>query len=124
MATTRKPDDSGTGTEESGFNEAQRSELQQIIADAVAGVKPPDAPAEPDRPKMTDDQWDVMSDRQRESFVRSIVDNELDRLSQLDTLRAHDEQIRALAEKNQTVEPEAHPDPMTRIRKFLWGSEK
>jgi hypothetical protein len=124
MATTRKAEDPGTGTEESGFNETQRTELQQIIAEAVAGVKPPAAPSEPSVPAMTDDQWDGMSDRQREGFVRSIVDNELDRLSQLDTLRAHDEQIRALAEKNQTVEPEAHPDPMTRVRKFLWGSEK
>jgi hypothetical protein len=113
------PDEGDTQT--SGFTEEERKELRDLIAEAVGSVKPPDTPAEPTGPKkVTDAEWDNMSDRSRESWVRQLVDSELDRLAREDQISRHDAEIEKL-KADKTPEPEAPPSVVTKIQKFLWG---
>jgi hypothetical protein len=73
-------------TESSGFTEDQRSELRSIIAEVVGSATPPAAPAASAAgPKqLSDSEWDALSDRQRESWVRQLVDFRLDVLARDD----------------------------------------
>lgn len=104
----------------SGFTEEQRSELRELIADAVGATKPP-GPAAPAGPKqLSDSEWDAMSDRQRESWVRQLVDFRLDELSRDDEIARQRAEIDAL-KTDKTPEPEAPPSVVTKIQKFLWG---
>ena len=108
-------------SQESGFSEAQRSELRDLIAEAVGSAKPPNAPEAPAGPKkLTDTEWDAMGDRQRESWVRSLVDFRLDELAKDDEIRAQREDIERL-KADKTPEPEKPPSVITRIQKFMWG---
>lgn len=108
----------------SGFSEEQRSELRELIAEVVAGAKPPKAPEAPEAPQgprqLSDSEWDVMSDRQRESWVRQLVDFRLDELSRDDEIRAQRDDIERL-KADKTPEPEAPPSVVTKIQKFIWG---
>lgn len=122
MPTDNDPGD----TRISGFTEDERSELRQLIQDAIAGAKPPEPPQSKAKP-VTDDEWDKMSDRQRESWVRSLVDDVLDGLAREDADRRRDAEIADLKNKAQGPEPEGTPDPATpldKLRKWLWGDDK
>lgn len=114
--------------ETSGFTEDQRSELEELIARAVAGAKPPDPPPSPKVKPITDAEWDAFSDRQRESWVRGLVVDVIDGLRREDDDRRRDEDIANLKDAaNRKPELEATPDPVSpfdRIRKWLWGEEK
>jgi len=134
MATTRNrqssADDEGasTDTQRSAFSEEERSELDAMIAEAVGGSKPPPAAADPKakEPRVTDSEWDNMGDRQRESWVRSLVDFRLDELSRDDEIarqRADIDRLKA----DKTPEAEGTPEPaspLDKVRKFLWGEQK
>jgi hypothetical protein len=127
MVTTRKsssdvPDEgTGTDTRTSGFSEDERSELAAMIAEAVGAAKPPAArPDAPPRPTVTDSEWDAMSDRKRESWVRDLV------VSVLDDLAHDDEEARLRADvdqlkKDKEPEPEAPPSVVTKVQRILWG---
>jgi hypothetical protein len=115
--TTPPPDEGDTRT--SGFSEEQRGELRDLIAEAVGGAKPPPAPKEKVGPALTDSEWDAMSDRQRESWVRKLVDFRLDELAREDEIARHGADIDAL--KNQKPEPEATPSVVTKLQRWLWG---
>jgi hypothetical protein len=107
----------------SGFSEEQRSELRQLIAEAVGSATPPKA-ATPEKaagPKqVSDSEWDAMSDRQRESWVRQLVDFRLDELARDDEFARQRADIDAL-KADKTPEPEAPPSVVSKIQKFLWG---
>jgi hypothetical protein len=108
-------------TESSGFTEDQRSELRSIIAEVVGAANPPAAPATSSGPKqVSDSEWDAMSDRQRESWVRQLVDFRLDELSRDDEIARQRGEIEQL-KNDKTPEPEAPPSVVSKIQKFLWG---
>ena len=118
-------DNDPTATQNSGFSEDQRAELEAIISKVVGGAKPPDPPAPKAKP-VTDDDWDNMTDRQRESWVRQVVDDVLDGLARDDADRRRDAEIEALKQAKNT-DPENTPDPATpldRLRKWLWGEQQ
>jgi hypothetical protein len=109
--------------EPTGFSEGQRSELKALIAEAVGSATPPATPTPGGPPPKTDDEWDAMSDRQRESWVRSLVDHELDELARVDADHRRDAEIEAL--KNaQKPEPERPPSTISKLQKWLWGDQQ
>jgi hypothetical protein len=120
MATDKNPDDADTRT--SGFSEEERSELRQLIAEAVGSATPPPAAKEPPPgPKaVSDDEWDRMSDRSRESWVRQLVDFRLDELARDDEVARQRADIDAL-KADKTPEPEAPPSVVTKVQRWLWG---
>lgn len=123
MATARNaPSDPPEGTE--GFSPTQKTELAALIAEAVKGAKPPEAPpAGP--PGKTDDEWDAMSDRQRESWVRGLVDFRLDELSRDDETRRLAAEVEALKAgvSSAAAKPEVEKSPgmVSKLQKLLWG---
>jgi hypothetical protein len=121
MATTRNPAPADPDESPGGFTEEQRSELEELIARAVGSAKPPEAkPAPAGPPAKSDDEWDAMSDRQRESWVRSLVDFRLDELSRDDEMARQRDEIEKL-KNDKTPEPEKAPSVVSKIQKFLWG---
>jgi len=104
----------------SGFSEEQRSELRDLIAEVVGSSKPPPAPDKGPAPKVSDSEWDAMSDRQRESWVRQLVDFRLDELARDDEVARQRADIDAL-KADKTPEAEAPPSVVSKIQKFLWG---
>jgi hypothetical protein len=120
MATARNtpaPEEGDTQT--SGLSEDDRNWIKSAIAEAVGGVKPPEG-STPTAPKVSDDEWDKMSDRQRESWVRSLVDFELEELIRYDADAKLRADVEALKQKPEP-EPEAPPSVVSRLQKFLWG---
>jgi hypothetical protein len=119
MPTSRNTPES---TETSGFTEDQRSELRSIIAEVVGAATPPAAPATSAAgPKqLSDSEWDALSDRQRESWVRQLVDFRLDELARDDEVARQRGEIDAL-KADRTPEPEAPPSVVTKLQRFLWG---
>jgi hypothetical protein len=119
MATRNTPPPEGD-TQTSGFTEEQRGELRDLIAEIVGGPKPPPTPsAAVVGPTLTDSEWDAMSDRQRESWVRKLVDFRLDELARDDEIARQRADIDDL--KSQKPEPEATPSVVTKLQKWLWG---
>jgi hypothetical protein len=119
MATARTTPPSPDPSADDGFNETQKSQLSEMIAAAVGGAKPPETVKDGPKP-VTDDQWDNMSDRSRESFVRQIVDAELDRLVKEDETRSLAADVAAL-KAGVKLEPEKTPGMMTKLQKLIWG---
>jgi hypothetical protein len=120
MATTRNTPPDPPASEPSGFNDDQKNELKALIAEAVGSVKPPPTSDGPKR--VSDDEWDAMSDRARESWVRQLVDFRLDELSRDDEIARQRSEIEAL-KRAKTPEPERSPSVVTKLQKWLWGSE-
>jgi hypothetical protein len=123
MAATRNtpPEPTGTATDTSGFSEDQRNELKSLIAEAVGSATPPATDPAKDAPKkVTDAEWDTMSDRQRESWVRQLVDFRLDELSRDDEIARQRAEIEAL-KADKTPAPEKAPSVVTKLQKMLWG---
>jgi len=120
---TPAPEEGDTRT--SGLSEEDRSWIKDAIAEAVGGAKAPVSET-PAAPKVSDDEWDKMSDRQRESWVRSLVDFELEELMRYDADAKLRAQVADLAAAKEKPEPEAPPSVVSRLQKFLWGdpSEK
>ena len=119
MATTKEPP-----APEPAFSDAQKGELAAMIAEAVKSGTPPKAPNEPTGPKkVTDDEWDNMSDRQRESWVRQLVDFRLDELVRMDADAERDRKLAELEAKTAKPEPERPPSVVSRLQSFLWGHE-
>lgn len=117
-------DDADTRT--SGFTEEERSELKALIAEAIGSATPPTPTGPTGPPPVTDDEWDKMSDRQREGWVRSLVDDTLDKLARDDADRRRDEEIESLKAKQaegETAPADRPPSPLDKLRKFLWGDE-
>lgn len=124
MVTTRKsgdkPPEGDTDTRTSGFSEDERTELAELIREAIGSGKPPPASDKPERPTVTDSEWDAMTDRKRESWVRDLVVSVLDDLAKED----EDARLRADVDKlkeDKTPEPEAPPSVVTRLQRILWG---
>jgi len=119
MATARTPS-SDPPAPDNGFNETQRSQLSEMIAQAVSGNKPPpsvDAPTGPR--KVTDGEWDDMTDRKRESWVRELVDFRLLELEEKDEVRRLAQKVNELGQSK--PEPEVSPGITTRLQKLIWG---
>jgi hypothetical protein len=124
MATARSSPAPEPSTDD-GFNETQKSQLADMIAAAVGGAKPP----EPDKsqlPKLSDDEWDALTDRGKESWVRKLVDGELDRLFKDDEQRRLAADVEALKAGAGKPEPEKTPAGPTnsftaKLQKLLWG---
>ncbi len=124
MATTRKPPEgpSDLSPEQRSAFDAYVEELAQLEG------PPPTPPAGGNAPKpVTDDEWDKMTDRARESWVRQLVDSRLDDLSRDDEIARHAAAIAEL--KSKKPEPEGTPagpmpSPLSRLQKFLWGEPK
>jgi hypothetical protein len=120
MATRNSTPPPDGDTQTSGFTEEQRGELRDLISEVVGGAKPPTVgPKEKVGPAMSDSEWDAMSDRQRESWVRKLVDFRLDELARDDEIARQRADIDDL--KNQKPEPEATPSIVTKLQKWLWG---
>jgi hypothetical protein len=120
VAATRNqaPDPEAPAT---GFSDEQLGELRALIQEVVSGAKAPPAPEASAGPRqLRDDEWDAMSDRQRESWVRQLVDFRLDELARDDEVARQRVDIDAL-KADKTPEPEAPPSVVSRLQKFLWG---
>ena len=125
MATDKDP---AGDTRTSGFSEDERNELKALIAEAVGSAKPPE-PGPTGPPAKTDDEWDAMSDRQRESWVRKLVDFRLDELAREDADARRDAEIEAL-KQGLGGKPEPEKSPADRppgffdtVRKWMWGEQ-
>ncbi|HUO47999.1 MAG TPA: hypothetical protein VMU09_04115 [Acidimicrobiales bacterium] len=121
MATTKEP-------ATPAFSDEQKSELAEMIAEAVKGAKPPEQPAPaPAGPRaVTDAEWDTMSDRARESWVRQLVDFRLEELGRQDADAERDRKIAELEKAKAAAEAPPGDRPPTiidKLRGFLWGSE-
>src|SRR5277367_6375882 len=82
MATTRTPPE---GSPE--IDADQRASLDQYVTELSQLGTPPTTDPGPTGPKpVTDAQWDAMTDRARESWVRQLVDARLDDLSRDDEI--------------------------------------
>ena len=130
MAATRKSpdpgDDAGGGadTEDTGFTEDQRNEIAAIVAKAIGGGAPSAGKPSPVVPKVTDDEYDRMTDRQREGFIRSVVVDTLEGLAKDDEAARLRDDVDALKQDKGKPEPEAPPSVVTRIQRILWGDPK
>lgn len=112
-------------TDTSAFSEEQRLELAALIAEAVKGGAPPDKIQPKEGPKITDDEWAAMSDRQRQSFITSVVDHRLDELARLDADADRDRKIAELqAQGAKKPEPEQAPSVWTKLQGVLWGTQE
>jgi hypothetical protein len=119
MPTTRKPAD-----DPPDISPEQRTAFDAYVTELSQLGKPPDPPPGPTGPKpVTDAQWDAMSDRARESWVRQLVDARLDDLSRDDEIARHAAEIEALKKKPEVEGAPAGPMPtvLQRLQKFLWG---
>lgn len=117
--------DPASSTETSGFTEEERNELKALIAEAVGSANPPAGePAKPELKRPTDDEWDAMSDRAKESWVRKLVDGRLDELAKEDEAAQLRAKVDALAAEKKEPEPEKAPSVVTKLQKFLWGEPK
>jgi hypothetical protein len=118
VAAARTQPTEESSAQESGFTDAQRSELRDIIAEVVGGAKAP-AP-EPKAPRTTEAEYDRLTDRQRERLISEQVADELLRLRNEDELLRQRDEIDAL-KADRKPEPEATPSVVSRIQKILWG---
>ena len=115
---------SSSGDSGGGFSAEQKAELAALVKEAVGSTSAPPAKDQPkNEPQVTDDQWASMSDRQRQSFVTSVVDFRLDELARADADTQRDAKIAEL-EKKRSAEPERAPSVWTRIQGFLWGAQE
>lgn len=120
MPTTRKPAEDAPPD----ISPEQRTAFDAYVTELSQLSTPPKAPETPTGPKpVTDAQWDGMSDRARESWVRQLVDSRLDDLSRDDEIARHAAEIAALKEKPEPEGTPAGPMPtvLSRLQKFLWG---
>lgn len=123
MATTRKPEEAPPAD----LSPEQRTAFDAYIEELSQLGKPPEAPPGSTGPKpVTDAQWDAMTDRARESWVRQLVDGRLDDLARDDEIARHAAEIEALKQK---PEPEGTPTgqmptALQKLQKFLWGEPK
>jgi hypothetical protein len=122
MATTSNPDPSAA----TGFSEEEKGELRQLIAEAIGSVTPPKAEPTSTAPAVTDDEWDKMTDRARESYVKNVVSDVLDSLRRDDEIARQGAEIDALKQK---PEPEGTPQDsppglLQKIQKLVWGEQK
>jgi hypothetical protein len=120
MATTK---DSPAAPPE-GVSPEQRQAFDAYIRE-LDQLKPPPAPAERPKP-VSDDEFDAMTDRKRETYIANTVGWILEDIAKLDADRRRDAEIEAL--KNQKPEEEKTPQekvptPLDKLRKFLWGDE-
>ena len=70
----------------------ERAAFDQYVKELTQLGTPPKADPTPTGPKpVTDAEWDKMSDRQRESWVRQLVDGRLDDLAREDQLSRHEQ---------------------------------
>lgn len=122
MATTRKPADAPPD-----LSPEQRTAFDTYVEELSQLGTPPKADPGPTGPKpVTDAQWDAMTDRARESWVRQLVDTRLDDLSRDDEIARHAQAIEDLKKKPETEGTPAGPMPTTlqKLQKFLWGEPK
>ena len=121
MATARTPS-SEPPAQDDGFNETQRTQLQEMIAQAVSGkTPPPSVEAQSGPRKVTDSEWDDMTDRKRESWVRELVDFRLLELEEKDEVRRLAQKVNELGQSK--PEPEVSPGIKTRLQKLIWGDD-
>lgn len=121
MATTKDSD-------APAFSDEQKSELASMIAEAVKGSTPPaqDPPTPAGPPAVTDAEWDRMTDRARESWVRQLVDSRLDDLARQDADAERDRKIADLERAKAEAEAPPGDRPPTiidRLRAILWGAD-
>lgn len=103
------------------FTEEQRAELVALIAEATKGGEAPPPDALPkDAPKVTDAEWDSMSDRHKQSWIKSVVDHHLGELSRKDADAERDARLAEL-EARKAPEPERAPSVWSRLQGVLWG---
>lgn len=120
MATTRKP----AASPPADISPEDRAAFDSYIEELSQLGTPPEPAPGPTGPKpVTDAQWDSMSDRARESWVRQMVDARLDDLSRDDEIARHAAEIAALKQKPEPEAPPAEQMPtlMQRLQRVLWG---
>jgi hypothetical protein len=122
MATTRKPPEGSPD-----IDPDQRAALDQYVTEMAQLSTAPKTDDNPAGPKpVTDAQWDAMTDRAKESWVRQLVDSRLDDLSRDDEIARHAAEIEALKKKPEVEGTPAGQIPtfMQKLQKFLWGEPK
>lgn len=117
MATSKDPSASEAPTVEDRLDR-----IEQMISDLAGSAKAPD-PGEAKTPKLSDDEWDALTDRGKESWVRRLVEGEIERVRAADKDRQRDAEIDDLKKKVERPEPERAPSITTRIQEWLWGAE-
>lgn len=123
MVTTRKPPPEPPPD----ISPEDRAAFDSYIEQLSQLATPPKTEPTPAGPKpVTEAEWDAMSDRARESWVRQLVDGRLDELSRDDEIARHAAAIEELRKKPETEGTPAGPMPtlLERLQKFLWGEPK
>lgn len=123
MATTRKPADPPELSAE------ERTAFDQYVTELSQLGTPPAPTTAPGAPKpVTDAQWDAMTDRARESWVRQLVDARLDDLSREDEAARLAADVAKLKESKAAETERAPADPppsaLRKLQKWLWGEPK
>lgn len=123
MATTK---DSPPAPPE-GISPEQRAAMDAYITELsqVGGAPPPAPPEQP--AVVSDEEFDGMTDRKRETYIANTVGWILEEIAKLDADRKRDADIEAL--KNKAAEPEvppadAPPTLLQKFQKFMWGEQK
>lgn len=81
------------------LEEADRAEISQMIADAVRSSSPPPRATPTSTPPPSQGDWDKMSERDRQSWVRTTVE---EHLASLDAAA----ELRELKDRNKQLEAE------------------
>jgi hypothetical protein len=122
MATTK---DSPAAPPE-GVSPEQRQAFDAYIRE-LDQLKQPPPPAPAERPKpVSDDEFDAMTDRKRETYIANMVGWILEDIAKLDADRRRDADIEALKNakpEEEKTPQEKMPTPLDKFRKWLWGDE-
>jgi hypothetical protein len=120
MATTK-------GSPPEGLSPEQRTAFDRYIEELSELDTAPNPSGGDGGPNpVTDAEWDKMTDRQRESWVRELVDGRLDKLAadaEAAQLRADVEALRQKQESEGTPQGPM-PSGFKKLQKWLWGEPK
>lgn len=110
----------GVSPEQRAAMDAYVTELHQL-----GGPPPPAPPAQP--APVSDDEFDNMTDRKRETYIANHVGWVLEELAKLDADKRRDMEIQALKEARPEPEgtpADAPPTLLQKFQKFMWGDQK
>ena len=104
--------------EDDAFTPEQESRLKELLREAVGGGKQDDSKNDKAPPAVSDDEWNAMSDRRRESYVEGLVKEQFDKLRMSNKV----DDIASKIDKLDT-QPEEKPKVLSSLTRWLWGDD-